>query len=167
MTKKESQKLLDIKFNQRKAHLSREMEQQGIKRIYGLVISQRFGSSIEDDCYELIVDQHADIDIWDCNIDLIALCWNNQSVLDRESSILLYVLSETYEYVIYKSGEVKQSFCLSLAPKRDPATGELVKRNSSELFKLYSCFKETLLQLTKNRDNELVNIFYCAETFNS
>lgn len=134
--KRDTEELLCFQVSQGKVLPGEALGLNGIKAVYGA-----FATSMDEEVLkkkmEVHIDKYVSIKIYADGGDLLMM-WDNEYISEPESAILLYVLSEKFEWLIYKSPIRGKGFALSSVPKKNPSTGEvLTKLESLQHFKAY------------------------------
>lgn len=109
-----------------------------VAAVYGLALISKKRDTLKDANLLVYVDIYAAIGIVNLDTGEEDWYWGKDEILDDRSSILLYVLTDDFEWLIYRSQELKQGFHLAAIPKKHPAREEIVKRvDSLEFYKAY------------------------------
>lgn len=89
--------------------------------VYGVIFMQDYTNIMNNDTNFLIcVDKYTSIQV--INMDTGEIWrWDPETADFFNGSILLYVLNDNYEWLIYKSPNLTRGFCLSTIPERHPA----------------------------------------------
>lgn len=137
-TKRDMEELLHFQVKRGKAYSDDNFRLKGVKAIYGAFITSMDENIIEKVEMEVSIDNYAAIEIKDAEKGCLLMSWDNEYISEPESAILLYVLSEKVEWLIYKAPISGRGFCLSSVPKRHPATGDVITRlDSLQHFRAY------------------------------
>lgn len=117
---------------------SESFKSKGVKAVYGAFATQMDEDAVKKEEMKISIDRRASVEIKDAENDYLLLSWDNEYIFEPGSAILLYVLSEKFEWLIYKSSVLGRGFCLSSVPKRHPSTGEVITRlENLQHFKAY------------------------------
>lgn len=120
----------------------------------------------------IYVDKYASVGIINLDTGEETWYWGKESVLDDRSSILLYILTDNFEWLIYKTQNTKKGFFLSTVPKKHPAYNEIVKRvDALQHFKAYAGMAELAGTVNSNKtykrlETYVIEVDECRDKMN-
>lgn len=144
--------LLYFQVKEGKVSLSGVSEEKGIKAVYGAFSTSMDGHVVGKKEMNVCIDHYAAIEIRDAENGYLLMSWDDEYICEPESAMLLYVLSEEYEWLIYKSPIARRGFCMASVPKKHPSTGEVITRlDSLQYFRAYTEVLELLREKAERK----------------
>jgi hypothetical protein len=115
--------------------------------VYGLILTSEQEGTMKNKDLLIYVDNYAAVGIINLDTGTERLYWGEDRILDNRSSILLYVLADHFEWLIYKSKDLKQEFHITAIPKKHPAHDGIIKRvDALEFYHAYKGMSDMMLE---------------------
>lgn len=143
----ETERLLSFRERWGKILPGEAFESKGVKVVYGAFATKMDEDVVKKAEMEISIGRDASIEIKDAESGYLLMSWDKEYIFEPESAILLYVLSEKAEWLIYKSPALRHGFCLATATKTRPSMGEVTRLENRQHFKAYV----KILELLKNK----------------
>lgn len=154
-TKRDGERqLLCFRTNQGRVLSGQSLEREGVKAVYGAFATSM--DVVKKTEMEVSINNYAEIEIRGTEQGHLLMGWSNEYIIEQKSSMLIYVLSEKMEWLIYKAPRLGHGFNLSSHPKKHPSTGMVITRlDSLQHFRAYIEILD-LLRENAFRDGQIV-----------
>jgi len=175
-TKRDMEELLSFRVNGGKVFSDNAFKEKGIKAVYVAFSTSADADKLKKVEMGVYIDNYAAIEIKDVQSGYLFMSWDDEYISEPESAMLLYVLSEEYEWLIYKSPTAGRGFCPASVPKKHPSTGEIITRlDSLQYFRMYIEILELLKEKAYGKrqtvygfcfeDTDVVNRYCVQEAY--
>lgn len=150
----ETKQLISFLVRRGKVLPGEAFKSKGVKTVYGAFATQMDEDAVKKAEMGISIDCHASIEVKDAENGYLLMSWDNEYIFEPGSAILLYVLSEKAEWLIYKSPVPGRGFCL--ATKTYLSAGGVTRLENRQHFKAYI----EILELLKDKAFENRQIVY-------
>lgn len=128
-----------------KAYLTQCFDSFPVGACFGTIKSSKDADSLMGTHLRIEFNRRKQVKVTDMSNEEQIMYWDSKTVFNEGSSILLYLLTEKAETLIYKSPEPKTSICIATPPKRHPADEKrIVKLCFLQRFNEYSIIKDLM-----------------------
>lgn len=114
-------------------------DMDSLAAVYGLILTSEQEDAMKHKNLLIYVDIYAAVGIINPDTGEENRYWGDDNIPDSKSSVLLYVLTDHFEWLIYKSKELEQGFHLTTIPRKHPAHEGIIKR--VEVLEFYCAYE--------------------------